>query len=221
MFKDYTFEREEKLKTLLTDCVDIEVSKTINCIQKLFTDDALWNKWLFALDFAKRQNYGSREIDKYYITHPLRLCRFLASTLDPKGNHFYDSLIAAVLHNAIEKKILNFNQISMIYSPWIAVAVETITVNRDQMKTQSGVRTYYEAIQASCIEIQTIKIFDKIDNLFAVCLCSDDAMRETYLEEVEVYVRPIVHNIYPNLLIYLDGLIVDNRKIGFYKKKLS
>ncbi len=218
MFGEYSFEREEKIKTLFTDCVDIEVEKTIDAIKIYFTNEFLWDKWLFALNFAKNQNYGERDIDKYYISHPLRLCRFLATALNHKSNYFCESLIASLLHNAIEKKILSFNEISESYTPWIANAINTLTVNRDEITTRNGKSAYYERIHASCIEIQTLKIFDKLDNIFAVCLCSDDVIREDYLDEIEVFVRPLLIRNYPNLLEYFDGLITDSRKIGFCKK---
>jgi (p)ppGpp synthase/HD superfamily hydrolase len=221
MFRSVAIEREEKLKSLLINQVHAEVEMTRFIVNRVMISEISRKKWDDALAFALLQNYGSRNLDKYYVTHPLRLCRFLAHALDPKLVHFDEALIAALVHNVIEKKIFSFDELKQRYTTWIADAVLTLTPDRSALVTELGKKDYYDCISKKSVEVHAIKIFDKFDNLFSVCLCPDAEIREEYLLEAQTHLRPFIHNLFPWLLSYFDELIAENRRVGFYLPSYS
>ena len=130
MFTNLKEDREEKLRSLLTNCMSLEIEKTSIAVNKVLLTEKSRKKWNDALFFALTQSYGDREVDKYYITHPLRLCRFLVNTLDPKSLHFEEILIAAIIHNVIEKEVYSYDELKIQYGLWIAEAIRTLTPDR-------------------------------------------------------------------------------------------
>ena len=216
IFGSIESERSEKLKTLLTDCVDTEVRKTTEAVYEHLSGNVR-QRWDETLKFALHQEYGARDLDKYYVTHPLRLCRFLAKSLDRSYPHFEEVLTAAIIHNVIEKKVYSHSELSTRYTPWVADAILTLTPDRKSLQTEEGKHRYYAGISGHGKDVKALKIFDKFDNLFSVCLCPDPTIREDYLLEAEMHLRPFIKELFPDLTQYFDDLIEDNRQLGYFR----
>jgi hypothetical protein len=62
--------------------------------------------------------------------------------------------------------------------------------------------------------VRVIKILDKLDNLFVLCLNPSDEVRHQYLADIETFVLPMVASDLPALLPYITALVNDCRAVG-------
>lgn len=215
-FQSISIERAEKLRSLFTNCVDEQTAKTTAAVQKVASPDG-FKMYRKALAFAQSQTYGTREVDKYYITHPLRVCRFLCvEWCTPAGPRNDELVTAAVIHNAIEKKLCTEEQIAVEYSPWVGRAVELLTINRELMKQPKEKERYYDRLYGADADMQALKIMDKFDNMFALSIGQDETVRNDYLNEIERYILPLAKRHFPQYIDYMTELSQNTRQLGFY-----
>ena len=92
--------------------------------------------------------------------------------------------------------------------------VEVLTIDRNQEHMHDYLLDYYENIKFDEAAL-VVKLADKIDNIFTLCLNNDSNKRERYLYVVEVYLLPIVKIKVPHFYNYLKDLIEDARQVGF------
>jgi (p)ppGpp synthase/HD superfamily hydrolase len=220
MFRSIKIERHEKLLTLYTNHTNGEWKNFLSVARKLelnTTDLAQVQK---VYNFAICQHYGSRDIDRYYVSHPIRVARFIAHWLDEHsstaGGKCTDTLISALLHSVLEKKILTPEELTSQYGAWVSNAAVTLTPNREALASSQGKREYYGRLARAPHAVQALKIFDKIDNLFILCINPNATIREEYLREVEKYLMPLAKKVTSEHVAYIQELIEDNRELGFY-----
>ena len=141
----------------------------------------------------------------------------MAAWVSASSPRAVEAVVAAIIHIALEKKLLSVGELERAHGGWIRSALEVLTPDRKAMATTQGRITYYALLNAQDAEVQVLKFFDKFDNLFALCINPDDTVRLDYLAEIEEHVRPIAARHCPELLGYLDELIADTRRIGHYR----
>ena len=56
-----------------------------------------------------------------------------------------------------------------------------------------------------------LKVFDKLDNIYSLCLNPDDEIRSKYLQEVKKYIAPIINKHATSLSSYFNKLINSER----------
>lgn len=207
-------ERDQKLKSLLTDQTAREVS--------LFRESLIPHRFgpeqagriEEALQFNLGLNYGPRDLDRYYAAHPVRVARFMARWLAPGAQRAADAVVASLVHNVLEKNLAPAEDLRSRYGDWVCAGLLALVCDRAAMAEEKGRVAYYAALSRQPVEIQALKFFDKFDNLFALCLNPDDAVRSQYLVEIERHVRLLAERAAPELVSYLDELIADSRKLG-------
>jgi (p)ppGpp synthase/HD superfamily hydrolase len=212
-------EREDKIRSLLTDRVALEregFKAALVALSVPLPPQSL-RKIEEAQDFNLSQDYGPGPRNRFYGVHPVRVARFVAQSLDPVGVHFTEALVAALVHNGVEKGILSIQQLEARFGPWVAKAVEVLTPDRVKLQTAEGMRKYYEGIRLEGREVQVLKCLDKFDNIFSLCLNPDENVRKNYLEEIRSYVSPMVREQLPSISEYFEDLVADAEKLGHWK----
>jgi (p)ppGpp synthase/HD superfamily hydrolase len=213
-------ERDTKLRSLYSDQIEPETRKLFESIEAAGLPRSDWEPIHRALEFARRQNYGPRDLDRFYITHPIRVARFMAQWMPRQAPLLRDAVTAGLVHNAIEKKILSAAQLETEYGAWVSRAIVTLTVDREDIKSHEGKLRYYGEIQKSDPETRAIKIFDKFDNLYTVPINPNGPVRNSYMDEIEEWMLPIVESTVPEILSHFREMLSSNREIGYRKYEM-
>ena len=111
----------------------------------------------FAADAHKRQR--RKADDSPYIIHPLRVVQNLVvcEYSDP------DLLCAAVLHDVVEDTDVTLDEIEKRFGPAVASVVAEVTDDKTLTKAERK-RKQIEKVRYGSVNMQRIKIADKIDN---------------------------------------------------------
>jgi (p)ppGpp synthase/HD superfamily hydrolase len=207
-------EREEKLLAMFTDRQDHELAR----LRRLTLSRGLEKKELDrvegAIAFARKQNYGERLRDKQYVSHASRVA-LLTAAWAPKGSNA-DPVVAALVHNAIEKGIATAGSLEKDFGAEVSRIVVALTLDREAMKTDAGKIAYYAALDQAPAAARAIKIFDKFDNLLSLCANPDEQVRQKYLAEAEAWILPLVQRMIPEFTLTFAECISENRRIGHY-----
>lgn len=164
-------------------------------------------------DFACNVDYNHPGLSKYqYLSHPLRVAKLALDELQ----HPKISLVATcLLHNLKEVSIDSFNTFRLSAPAEISQAIEILTIDRNRTNDKEYIKSYYDLIANSSNFVGTVKVLDKLDNMFMLCLNSDDCIRKIYIEEIEEFVLPLAKTRVPHLEKYIKTLADDCRKVGF------
>jgi (p)ppGpp synthase/HD superfamily hydrolase len=146
-----------------------------------------------------------------YLAHPLRVATLCIQLVNPLS---INGVITSLLHNIQELSDIEESAISNVVGRNIASAITVLTVNRDLQWDDNYKDIYYKKICSASLFVQQVKILDKLDNLFLLCLNPSDDIREKYLREIEKWLLPMAENAMPTLSNYLHELIINNRAIG-------
>lgn len=208
MLLDIEFERQSRMRFLSKpdDSVlarfDIELSK-------IAEKKEILNAWQFAQILDYHHPGQSKDL---YLAHPLRVATMfiqLAEPFNPLG------VITALIHNIQEVTNISEQEIERAVNKEVASAITLLTVNRELQWDESYKNNYYEKISQSSTFIQQVKVLDKVDNLFLLCLNPDAKIRQLYLAEIEKWVLPIAKGVMPNICKYIESLIENNKYIGY------
>ena len=72
-------------------------------------------------------------------------------------------------------------------------------MNRSKENDPDYIKQYYYKLQKTDKYTQMLKVFDKLDNIYSLCLNPDDEIRSKYLQEIRDYIVPII-NQHANIL---------------------
>jgi (p)ppGpp synthase/HD superfamily hydrolase len=210
-------ERHRKLRTLFFDHIAEEAGRLWAAVERLDITAVQRAELERTLVFAGDQAYGERDLDRYYVTHPIRVARFAAQWLLGRQARAYDMLSLALIHNAIEKEVLSPQQVEERWGAWVRDATVLLTLDREAMRAEAGRRAFYARLAAAPAEVQAIKLFDKLDNLFIICINPDEAVRRDYIGEIERYLLPVAAALLPSHKAYLEALIAGSYELGYYR----
>ncbi len=214
---DIRTERQWKIESLLADRLEREKGLFLASLAGLSLPREERDRVLEALEFSLAASPAGGG-DLIYGAHPVRVARFAAEWLAPwKSSRPGEVLAACLIHNAIEKKLLAPETVRARHGAWVADSLATLTVDREEMATAPGRQAYYDRLSGKDAEVRAIKLFDKFDNIFSLCLNPDEKVRRGYLDEIVAYVRPIAEEVAPSLVPYLDDLLDDARAIGYFR----
>jgi (p)ppGpp synthase/HD superfamily hydrolase len=189
-----------------------EVEQLFSGMLAPFTGMALASRARAAFDFARQLDYSHPGLDTAaYLAHPVRVASLVLRTLHPADEQ---AVVLALLHNVFELSTVSRDEIARRFGGPIAVAITALTVDRSQ-KTREYTAGYYRALHAMPAYVRVVKILDKLDNLFVLCLNPDDGVRRAYLADIETFVLPMVGAELPQLLAYVTALVEDCRATGY------
>lgn len=164
------------------------------------------------LEFAISIEYKHLGLDSAtYLAHPLRVATII---LQEYKNISVPLIATALLHNIKEVSEPSFELLQDFCEPSIVKAINILTVNRNKNSDEYK-KNYYEKIYKAESFVGVVKIFDKLDNLFMLCLNKNKLIRKAYLDEIEEFILPLVIKYVPQLEGYFLELIQDSRNIGY------
>lgn len=182
-------------------------------------DDSERDRLTLALKFAKEIQYQHEGLaSEVYFSHPLRVA---ALSILISGGEKADLGILAVLHNVLEVSDVTPEMLARNFGPEISRQIVRLTVNRDIEWDQTYKANYYRELIEGPQDSRTVKIIDKLDNLFLLGLNPDDEVKKKYLAEIERFIVPMTQLTLPHLEAYLLLLIADCRMTGFIESPLK
>lgn len=209
-------DRVLKIKSLLIGNIDQEVDELKMMISEFNFSKGEISKILNTLKFALAQTYGENPINKYYVNHPIRVAKLSLMWLDLIKEKNFDLIILALIHNALEKNIIPLETLRSEYSQWVYNSIITLTVNRSKENDPGYIKQYYYKLQKTDKYTQMLKVFDKLDNIYSLCLNPDDEIRSKYLQEIRDYIVPII-NQHANILSGYFNELINSKKTSQHK----
>ena len=146
-----------------------------------------------------------------YLAHPLRVTTLYMRLFRPADAA---GVATAILHNVMEVTPVTRGELAAAASDAVAAAVETLTVDRARQWDDAYKTGYYRAIEAQAPYVPRVKILDKLDNLFLLCLNPSAETRERYLREIDLWLIPMARRAAPQLADYIARLVADCRRVG-------
>lgn len=164
-----------------------------------------------ALDYAKTLDFSKSALRSSYLSHPIRVADFLLR-VDPSVDS--TALVTAILHNVPETTSVPLADLERSFGKPVSSGVGTLLVDR-KVSFSAIQKAYYARLKAAGKEIMLIKLLDKIDNLFVLCLNPDEAVRRDYIAEVREELLPFARGATRGLGDYLEELLEDASRMGF------
>ena len=111
-----------------------------------------------------------------------------------------------MIHNIFEATDLNEIDLLNYFDNKIIKRVKILKINRERQNLNSYLKTY-SSIKNAHISVSIVKIIDKIDNIFTLCLNPNSSKRKVYLKQIEDFVIPLTKLKLPNVYDYLIILV--------------
>lgn len=206
----------EEERTMRIDSRKTEGHGAIKAFEKFVinTVESEFQEKIFqVLAYAKTIEYKHVGLSsEAYFAHPLQVAKFV---LQLERQFEMDTVTIALLHNVLEVSSLTKNVLAEDTNENVANSIFLLTVNRSEADDPVYKKEYYKKLRSGFVGARIVKIFDKLDNLFLLCLNADDNIRERYLKEIENYVIPEVDLLLPELSSYYRQLVKNCREVGF------
>lgn len=165
-----------------------------------------------AWDYAQTLDYQHPGQSKeFYLAHPLRVATLSIQLIEPVS---INGVATSLLHNIKELSNVKESEIAELFGSDVASAITLLTVDRDLQWDDGYKNTYYKKLSNASLFVQQVKVLDKLDNLFLLCLNPSDEIREKYLREIEKWLLPMATDAIPTLANYIHELIINNRELG-------
>lgn len=206
-------DRVLKIKSLLIGNINQEVNELKQMISESDYSEEEKSKILNTLNFALAQTYGEKPINKYYVNHLIRVAKLSLMWLNLIEEKNFNLIIAALIHNALEKNIISLEVLRSKYSQWVYSTITTLTLDRSKEHNSDYIKKYYDKLQETDKYSQMLKVFDKLDNIYSLCLNPNDEVRIRYLKEIREYIVPIINQHGSMLSSYFNELINSEKTI--------
>jgi (p)ppGpp synthase/HD superfamily hydrolase len=187
---------------------------------KLYEKVAAYNHELLsrvmAIAAGIEYNHPGLSAQQYFI-HPLRVACLVSSRTNETRT---DAVLCSLLHNVFELSTITPSELCELVDPGIVAAVEVLTLDRRMSGNKEYLEEYYGKIASSAI-CSMVKIFDKYDNLFLLCLNPSWERRHKYITEIEEHLLPLVATSIPQEYEYFKKIIENTKEIGHLDKNKS
>ena len=144
-----------------------------------------------------------------YMCHPVRVARLVISYSESFG---IETIKLALSHNILE--VADVDESSVIADDLKALlpTITALTVNRAQQWDSAYKRNYYGGFSDDR-EAATVKVLDKLDNLYILSNNPNRKIKELYLDEIEHHVIALARRYVPKVVQIINELVSYNRKI--------
>lgn len=176
------------------------------------SDESVTRTAAHAVEWASALAYEHPGVSREtYLAHPFRVC---AMYLEYAPQVVEDGVVTALIHNVLEVTSLTAADVESRFGAAVGRALVTLTIDRARQQDDEYLRGYYGAIADAPPFVGAVKVVDKLDNLYVLCLNSDAGVRERYLAEIDRYVVPLAKGALPAVAGRIEDLVADNRRIG-------
>lgn len=144
--------------------------------------------WATATEFACRVHGGAFRDDGVspYAIHPIRVAELLRHI---GGESNIDILVAALLHDSIEKTVLTFEELKSQFGPHVATIVQELTFD-DSLSRDDQLADAIARIATLSEAAKKIKLADRLDNVIDLLRgCGSREKYERYLKETDIVLR--------------------------------
>jgi (p)ppGpp synthase/HD superfamily hydrolase len=163
-----------------------------------------------ALDWLRAVKLNGRESN--YLPHPVRVASYYLRFAEKPSAQ---GIVLGLVHNILEVSETKPAEIEARFGHWVREGCEALFVDRDRQKSDPGYfKDYYSQLQRQDPDVQRIKILDKLDNLLVLFLNPSEPVRSAYLQEIEIYLLPMVERQIPQLADTVRHLVADARELG-------
>ncbi len=208
MFKSIDFERNLRLQSRKNQGTG-EIESFSNWL-KDWPDKKLKEIGFETLELITNFNYNHNILNKKnYLAHVLRVTK-MSILLQPKLAK--ELIVLSMIHNIFEATDLNEIDLLNYFDNKIIERVRILKINRERQNLNSYLTTYYSSIKNAHISVSIVKIIDKIDNIFTLCLNPNLSKRKAYLKQIEDFVIPLTRLKLPNVYDYLIILVNNAHK---------
>lgn len=167
---------------------------------------------LQAFGFACRIDYDHVGLSpESYLAHPLRVTEMVISYFRPVCQ---DAAVIALLHNVLEVSAINVTDLEETFGRTVKDSISNLTVDRKRQWDPVYKRDYYERIRQGQKAAGAVKVFDKLDNVFMLCLNDNEKIRTVYLNEIEEHVIPLAQECVPAVADYFKAAAAEARIFG-------
>ncbi|MEW5728874.1 MAG: HD domain-containing protein [Pseudomonadota bacterium] len=165
-----------------------------------------------ALAAAQAIDYRHPGLDTpTYLAHATRVAQLVMRMAPGTA---LETCAPALVHNALEIGAVTRDDLAARLGGEVADIVVLLTVDRDRQWDQDYKRGYYKALLEGPPAAALVKIADKLDNIFTICVNPDAARRGRYLDEIEIHLAPLTAAVAPAMVTYLHDLVADARRTG-------
>ena len=166
MFKSIDFERNLRLQSRKNHGIG-EIENFSNWL-KDWPDKRIKEVGFETLEIITNFNYNHNVLNKKtYLAHVLRVTK-MSLLAQPKMAK--ELIILSMIHNIFEATNMNELELLNYFDNKTIERVKILKINREKQNFNSYLTTYYSAIKDSHISVSIVKIIDKIDNIFTLCL---------------------------------------------------
>ncbi len=189
--------------------IDYLIAKVSNYIDNELQIESIKN----AYEFSKEIHEGEKRLDgNNFINHPLNVALILTNI-----EADYKTLIAALLHEVLNDKKTNIEELKKEFGEEIANLVNGITkINNLSFSTESEYTSnYYRKILVGlCEDVRVIfiKLSDRLHNMRTLWAVSEEKQKIKAKETLEILV-PIAHR----LGLYYFQSELENLSLKYYK----
>ena len=210
MFKDINQERKIRLASRINKGHG-EVDKFVTWLNN-FPDPAVVKIGIDAIDKVLKLKFSHNILNtSTYLAHVVRVAKM---SIEFCPEVAYKSITPALIHNILETTNLTEKQFLKMYDKFTFSTVKILTINREKQHLQTYLENYYSNIMDSHVSVGIIKIADKIDNIYTLCLNPDKNKRDIYLKQIEDFVIPLSISKVPHVTDYLVKLVDNAHKTG-------
>lgn len=168
-----------------------------------------------ALAFASAIEYQHGAVPSHvYLKHPLRVAASLVDHIQGED----DMIVIALLHNVLEVTTIPYGDLAARFGAPVATAIRNLTVDRARQYDPVYKDAYYAAIEATSTACARVKVADKLDNIYMLCLNPSADIREKYLDEIDRWVVPMADRVIPEMGARIAAASKDMRKTGYLDK---
>jgi (p)ppGpp synthase/HD superfamily hydrolase len=147
-----------------------------------------------------------------YLAHSFRVATLV---IDLDAEVETENVVVGLLHNVLEVSDATPALLSEEVGERPAAVIEALTVDRTRQHDPVYKDAYYAALADGPRSGRVVKVADKLDNMFTLCLDPDADVRSRYLDEIERWVIPMAAHDLPALDEYLPRLVENCRTTGY------
>ena len=171
-----------------------------------------------AIELAFSAHEGQlRDEGTPYVEHPLRVWEAFKRhrPLGETPLRRYEELgCIAILHDVLEDCDVTYEQLAESFTPFVAEGVRLLTkpplrVGEDRSARDAA---YYDALRAAAVDLQLIKLLDRLDNVRGLGASPVPGKAARYAEETERVFLPWARDVAPRLHQELRLFVEDLRR---------
>lgn len=193
-------ERASRLNALVDPNAGVDGERSFFEAINSIRDESVKPQIFDAFNFASKVKYSHIGLSSaVYLLHPLRVAKMAVSVA---SQDIEEVATIALLHNVLEVSSVNEDILTRKFGQLVSTSVCNLTVDRALQWDVDYKDEYYNILNRGPYAARVVKVIDKLDNIFLLCMNPDDNVREAYLAEIDKYIIPMAKKNVPSVYDY-------------------